>query len=83
MKILCKDNYSTKDLGEAAFLYTSGKKLVQAENDNGVFWFIFTDKESCKEMSDSFWSKEAIINAREFCNSLRTLKDLIFNKARR
>ena len=77
------ENYSTRDLAEAAFLYASGSKLIETERDNGKCWFVFSDKLVCQKLADSFWRKEAMINAREFYNSMRTLKDLIFNRERR
>lgn len=72
--------YRTKDLSEASFLYASGKKLIRLDKDNVKIWFIFEDKLSCENLSNSFWRKEATINAKEFADSIRTLKDLIFNK---
>lgn len=76
------DIYSTKDLAESAFLYASCCKFMHSENNNGVVWFSFSDKNKCQQLADAFWRKEAMVNAREFYNSLRTLKDLIFNRAR-
>lgn len=72
--------YRTKDLSEASFLYASGKKLIRLDKDNVKIWFIFEDKLSCENLSNSFWRKEALINAKEFADGIRTLKDLIFNK---
>jgi hypothetical protein len=74
------DNYRTKDLYEAAFLYASGKRLIQSQNGSGKIWFVFGDEPSCRALSDSFWRKEASVNAKEFADSIRTLKDLIFNR---
>lgn len=82
MKMKTDDVYTTKDLAEASFLYTSGSKLTHVENDAGRFWFVFADKSECQRLADLFWSKEAVVNAREFYNSFRTLKDLIFNRAK-
>jgi len=31
-------------------------------------------------MVNSYWRKEASVNAKEFADAIRTLKDLIFNK---
>ena len=78
-----KNTYHTKDLAEASFLYASGKKFVHLEEDKGRFWFVFDDKTSCEELTNSFWRKEAVVNAKEYADALRTLKDLIFNKHRR
>ena len=72
--------YRTKDLSEASYLYASRKRLLKLEKNNGKVWFIFEDKPSCEELADSFWRKEATVNAKEFSDAIRTLKDLIFSR---
>ena len=74
------NHYSTKDLSESAFLYSSGKKLAKLDRTDGKVWFVFEDKISCEELSNSFWRKDALVNAKEFADAIRTLKGLIFNK---
>jgi hypothetical protein len=74
------ESYRTKDLSEAAFLYASGSKLIKLDNENGRIWFIFDDKNHCEKLTASFWCKEAVVNAKEFADAFRTLKDIIFNK---
>ena len=73
-------SYSTRDLNLASFLYASHKKLSRADRNNGRVWFIFEDKLSCEKLVNSFWRKEATVNAKEFADAIRTLKDLIFNR---
>jgi len=76
-------HYITQDLGEASLLYLSQKLVELREADNsGHFWFVFEDKTTCQRLVNSFWQREAVINARDFCDAMRTLKDLIFNKRR-
>ncbi len=77
------NSYRTKDLSEAAFLYASGAKLIKLDNENGRVWFIYADKAQCEKLADSFWSKEATVNAKEFADAFRTLKDMIFNRGQR
>jgi len=72
--------YRTKDLTEASFLYALGQKLLKLDSDNGRYWFIFEDKISCEELVNSFWRKEATINAKAFADAIRSLKDLVFNR---
>lgn len=74
------DTYITKDLAEASYLYTEGSKLLDLKNQDGRFWFVFADKSTSEQLADSFWRREAVVNARDFYNSFRTLKDFIFNK---
>lgn len=73
------DTFRTKDLPIAAFLYASGKRLFESQNDNGKVWFVFNDKATCENLVNSYWRKDASVNAKEYADSLRTLKDLIFN----
>lgn len=75
--------YRTRDLAEAAFLYTCHKKLIGHNEDNGKVWFVFENKADCEKLAQSFWGKEATVNAKELCDSLRTLKDIIFNRERK
>ena len=75
-----KNCFRTKDLAEASFLYASGKRLMESIRDDGKVWFLFQDKPSCEELVSSYWRKEASVNAKEFSDAIRTLKDLIFNK---
>jgi len=72
--------YATKDLAEASFLIASGIKLTQIEKENKVCWFLFSDKDGCLRLSDTFWRREAMINAQEFYSAMRMLKDVIFRK---
>jgi len=78
-----ENTYRTPDLSEASFLYASGQKLLGLEDDHSRFWFVFEDKSTCERLTNLFWQKEATVNAKELCDSIRTLKDLIFNRERR
>lgn len=76
------DIYLTKDLSEAAFLYASGVKFLRLEpNSNDrpfTYFFVFENKAKCEELSQEFWNKKAVINAKEYADAMRTLKDLLF-----
>jgi len=72
--------YRTRDLSEASYIYASGRKLSQLENSNGIAWFIFEDEGRCKKLADAFWSGKSTINAREYSNAMRNLKNLIFSR---
>jgi hypothetical protein len=78
-----KSGYMTKDLAEAAFLYASNRKLSGLENESGKYWFVFENYRNCQQLSNKYWQKEAKINAKEYSDAIRSLKDLIFNKRRR
>ncbi len=76
--------YITQDLHEASVLYTSRKKLIELRglsNDEN-FWFIFEDAKDCQRIINLFWQRELVMNIRDFCDSMRSLKDLVFNRRR-
>lgn len=73
-----KNEYKTRDLHEAAFLYAKNKKLLRLEGEGREFWFIFDQLEDCELLTQSYWSKEAQVIAKEYVDALRTLKDRIF-----
>ena len=79
MEMKMENIYRTKDLYESSYLYACHKKLLQLDRENGRCWFIFQDKQSCQSLIDSYWRREAKIDAKEFIDALRSLKDRIFN----
>ena len=75
--------YRTKDLYESGYLLASGKlKLieVQSEGNSKVCFFLFEPRGKAEELSVEYWNKTGEISAREYADSLRVLKDRIFNK---
>jgi len=72
--------YKTKDIFEASFLYSNKIPLLGLEPGGRYFWFKFSQHDECKELSDSYWSQQAVGNIKSFVDSLKTLKDLVFSK---
>ena len=72
--------FLTRDLGEASFLYASGRKLIQLIKEDGRFSFAFDDKLTCQKLIDELWRREAVVNAKELLDAMRSLKDLIFTR---
>ena len=73
-----KNEYKTRDLYEAAFLYAKNIKLLRLEGHSREFWFIFDQAEDCETLANSYWANEAEILAKQYVDALRTLKDRIF-----
>lgn len=73
-----EDEYRVKDLGEAAALLCKSVKLLGLQKDNNFYWFIFSDKETCDEISNRYWFGELLVNAKLYQDALRTLKDRLF-----
>ena len=83
MEVNMENTHPTQDLYESAFLYASGQKLIQLKNDNGRFSFIFEDVQACQRLIDSYWRKDATVNAKEYADAVRSLKDRIFSLQRK
>ncbi len=74
------NNFKTKDLYEAAFLYASGIKLSGLESDGRQMLFVFIGDEVSK-LSDSYWSKSGTIVAKDYADAIRSLKDRLFARS--
>ncbi len=72
------DLYQTKDIFLASFLLAHQKRLLRLNPEGKFFWFIFEDKESCEDLASSFWNGDGQVSARDFVNSFRNLKDMLF-----
>ena len=73
-----KDVYLTKDLYEAAALYSANQKFLGLEREGQFYWFAFENKEVCQKISDDFWAKRVKVDAKSYAEAIRTLKDRIF-----
>jgi hypothetical protein len=72
------NEFSTKDLYLAAFLYARGLVFVRIYWQGRQGWFVFQDENKCVELQQRFFSRTAEVNAKEYANAIRTLKDLVF-----
>lgn len=72
------DEYKTRDLGEAAALVCDLVKLLRLQKESKFYWFIFTNKSLCEQLANEYWSGDLKINARQYNEALRSLKDRLF-----
>lgn len=72
--------YKTKDIFEASWIYSQNIKLLNLEPDGKYSWFVFNDRPRCEKASLDYWSQRANGNIKQFVNSLKTLKDLVFSR---
>jgi len=70
--------FSTKDLYLSALCYAKGLKLERIDRQGRVCWFLFADKRQGEQLQREFISKSVEVNAKEYTDALRTLKDLLF-----
>lgn len=71
--------FKTKDLSEGALLLVKGQKLIQLERVGKTVYFVFTDKESCEQLSNQYWFGGCLVNAKSYFESIQTLKKRIFS----
>ena len=70
--------YSTKDLYLAGFLYAKGIEFGGVKRQGSLCWFIFADKPTCESLQLQFFAKSIEVNAKNYSDALRTLKNLLF-----
>lgn len=71
--------YKTKDLAEASALVTKGQEIINIERNGGICHFVFSDNETCKELSNKFFFGDLQVNARGYYEAMNRLKNRIFN----
>lgn len=71
--------YSTKDLGEAGALIVKKQKLIKIDRKGNICWFLFENRVSCMQISKQFFFEDLMVNAREYFDTIRRLKSLIFS----
>lgn len=74
-----KDIAESKDLFLSALWLATGHKLLGIRRDGSQCWFRFADKKSCEEMQFRLYSREEMVNAKDYMEAIRTLKDLIYS----
>lgn len=72
------EKYRTKDIYEASALVASSVTLLKLEADSGFYWFVFEDHDSCRTISDNYWSNQLSVFAKDYADAIRSLKDRIF-----
>ena len=70
--------YKVKDLYEASLLYCKKLPLIRLEWVQEKCFFVFKDKRECESLSSKFWDGNLEVNAREYADSIRKLKDRVF-----
>ncbi|MDP2672153.1 MAG: DUF5659 domain-containing protein [Candidatus Daviesbacteria bacterium] len=72
------NTFVTKDLYLSALLYAKGVKLQKVDRQGRICWFVFEDKSQGEQLRQKFITKTIDVNAKDYTDALRTLKDLVF-----
>ncbi len=75
-----KEYFSSADLGLACALCTRGHNLVTLDKqDPRKVSFVFKKEVGIEEDVDAYWSNELETKARDYFDTLRTLKNRIYS----
>lgn len=75
------ESFSTKDIFEAAYLYTALKicpRITKKDSEN-FYWFTFPDSDNCRSLIEAYWSQRASVDPKSYADAFRSMKDLLFN----
>lgn len=75
-----KKHYETKDLYEGSFLLAYQQKLLGLKKENKYYWFIFQNRIACEKLSSGYWAGTVQVNAKNYSDAIRTLKDRLFSQ---
>lgn len=75
-----KNEFVTKDIFEATFLYVRLKILPRIEKDSvgNYCWFIFPDLNNCQDLINLYWRQKAKVNPKSYADAFRSMKDLLY-----
>lgn len=75
------ESYETRSLYEAAFLISSGFELQSKhQNEANKSVFLFKNTEKLRSAISEFYAGTAVINAQQFINNFRNVKDIAFSR---
>lgn len=73
--------YRVRDLSIAAYLQTSGAKLISIEAQPGFSFFVFEDNQLCSQLEQSYWSYElGNFSPRSLIENYRNLRTQAISK---
>lgn len=74
--------HKTRDLYESSFLYSKhSESFLGTEKDGHDVVFIF-QAIPCKALANDYYTRRAIVNAKDFSDAIRTCKDIVFSRLR-
>ena len=71
-------HFSTSDFWLAGSLVASGHQLMRLDWVGPKASFVFQNEKSCQQASNAYWDRDLKVDAKEFTDALRTLKDRLY-----
>lgn len=76
--------YKTRDLYEAAVIHSFQYPVIDVQREpDGTCYFTFEDRKECEKMVREFRNRNLMVNARAFIESIRAMKDFIYDNQRK
>ena len=72
------DKYKVRDIYEAAYLYASGCNFVGLEKSSTFYNFVFSNLGACRILRDEFWQNKGTVVPKLYGDSIKLLKQQIF-----
>ena len=72
------DHFLTKDLQLAGLLYAKSAGFIGVNRNGRLCWFVFENHPLCEKLQQQFFAKSVEVNAKDYADAIRTLKDLVF-----
>lgn len=72
--------FVSRELYFSAVLYSLQIKLLDVKKEDSTCWFYFENKQRCEEIRRKFIAKELQIDAKSYEESIRSLKDIVFER---
>lgn len=77
-EIAMNKHFLTKDLQLAGLLYAKNVPFVGVNRNGKLCWFVFENHELCEKLQQQYFAKTVDVNAKDYADAIRTLKDLVF-----
>jgi hypothetical protein len=75
--------YATRDIYEATALHATGKGVREVKRLGDVCYFYFEDVVDCGKLVMAYRNNELSVDAKTMVDSMRTMKDFIYNNGER
>jgi hypothetical protein len=75
--------YATRDIYEASAIHASGKPVKEVKRSGDVCHFCFDNVLECTNLVMAYRNKELQVDAKTMVDSMRTMKDFIYNTGER
>ena len=72
------DHFLTKAFQLAGLSYAKGAGFIGVNRNGRLCWFVFENHQLCEKLQQQFFAKSVEVNAKDYADAIRTLKDLVF-----